>query len=78
MASLTEKRKLVAEWLEVAEEDEVDALLESIQPSDADDYEIALLEELDLRRARHLSGESKTYTLDELNMKLDALLKNDV
>jgi hypothetical protein len=77
MSNISEKRKRVHAWLDSADEAEIDALLETISPPEKETYEAELLEELDRRRASYLSGESKVYTLEEMNTKLDMLLKKD-
>jgi hypothetical protein len=73
MKSLTEKRKMIHDWIETADEDEVDMLLGKILGKEPDPYQQKLTEELNLRRQKHFEGTSESFTVNEVNEKLDHL-----
>jgi hypothetical protein len=70
MKSLTEKRKMIHDWIETADEDEVDMLLGKILGKEPDPYQQKLNEELNLRRQKHFEGTSESFTVNEVNEKL--------
>ena len=73
MNSLTEKRRIIHDWIDTAGEEEVDKLLEKISGKKPDPYQQKLLAELNRRRQKHLDGTSGSFTVAEVDAKLDEL-----
>lgn len=73
MESLSEKRKLAAEWVNNAEEAEIDILLESVLYSQKVNYSPDVIRKLDERWENYVSGKRTFTTPEKLRKKL---LKN--
>ena len=73
MKNLTEKRRIIHDWVETAGEEEVDELLTTIFNKDVDPYQQKLMQELNRRRQKHMDGTSGSFTVEEVNARLDEL-----